>query len=332
MQNELSIYIPCYNSEKYIGETLSSLANQTFKDFDCVVMDNCSSDKTVEIARNYKDKFKNLEIITNPRIIIGEENFNQCLRHARREFLCIYHSDDIYEPNIVEKSIKFLKKYPECGMVSTMAKVVNENGKTVTGKINLAPRLKRLKKETYEFKEILQSVLDTGFSYAVFPSIMMRRKAIESTEGFEYDKYRYASDAALWIKISASHKVGIINEHLVRYRCHPGQGTQLLVKSDKFIPDIMRVMRYYRKTLRRMGLMKNYNGFIAHHLSLLCAKRMYASNITYVDQLYCLALKHFVKSNFSFRKEYCITVKFLIKLTVFLIILVPLGLSSANDS
>ena len=117
------INIPTFNNEKTIRQTLYSILNQTYKNIKIRVIDNGSTDKTLFIIKKLRSK--KISIIKN-NSKKGMYNLAKAYE-SKKNYLCIYHSDDIYHKKIVEEQIKFLKNNKNVVLVSTKANIINEN-------------------------------------------------------------------------------------------------------------------------------------------------------------------------------------------------------------
>jgi glycosyltransferase involved in cell wall biosynthesis len=136
----VSICIPVYNSENTIGKTISSLTCQTYKNIEIIIVDNCSSDASVEIVRKFKDP--RIRLIQNDsHLPCGEYNWNRCFPLAKGEYLAIFHADDVYMPDMILRQIETFKMNPTLGGVFTQGNIINENDEVI-GKFKLPPKLR----------------------------------------------------------------------------------------------------------------------------------------------------------------------------------------------
>ena len=108
----ISIVVPMYNVEKYIGECLESILAQTFQDFEVIVVDDCSTDKSVEIAESYTKKFGDrLKIYINEQNSGASATRNKGLWLSRGEYVFFMDSDDLILPDGLEKTYKIAKYF-----------------------------------------------------------------------------------------------------------------------------------------------------------------------------------------------------------------------------
>ena len=131
----VSVCIPVYNSEDTIARSISSVLEQSYQDFECVVVDNDSSDSTVKRVRAFKDD--RIRIVRNPTNIGMVGNHNECLRQARGELLQFVHGDDWLLPNCLARMVRTFDN-PAVGFAFAPRHVetVNEEWKTRYGQLH----------------------------------------------------------------------------------------------------------------------------------------------------------------------------------------------------
>jgi glycosyltransferase involved in cell wall biosynthesis len=127
----VSILTPIYNSEKYIAETLDSIVNQTFKDWEVILMDGASKDRTLEIARSYAEKHPNIRIFSAP-----DEGpydaFHKALPHARGDFISmVCASDGLFDKHWLELCVDAFDKDSEISIVWGVPMDITEDGRIV---------------------------------------------------------------------------------------------------------------------------------------------------------------------------------------------------------
>ena len=187
-----------YNSEKYLREAIDSIYNQTFKDWEIIFIDNCSTDSTKEIVLSYDEKIKYFK--TDRNIPLGEaRNFG--LQKCKGEYLAFLDTDDIWLQDKLERQISLLDSNPDLQMCYSGAIWIDENGKEIN---------RDLPKAT------------TGY---VFPSqlkryeVNMQSVVIRNNIPIEFNtKMEFSPDFDLFMQIMSRYRVGVEREPLIKYR------------------------------------------------------------------------------------------------------------------
>jgi len=236
------ICIPTFNAETTIGDTLSSILKQSYNNLLIQIIDNFSTDSTLKIAKSFND----------PRIIIrrnkknfgGEANFTRCIKFSTGKYTAIYHADDIYEENIVEKQVDFLERNLNAGAVFTQATLINELGKKIRNH-NGIPFMEQSKTHCYDFQTVFKLILKYS-NFLIFPSAMVRTKIYKrEIRKWRYNLFLSGSDLDVWLRIAKSHMIGILPNRLMRYRISPTQGSAFLLRERKFRSHLFLVLDYY---------------------------------------------------------------------------------------
>jgi len=263
----VSVCIPTYNKAGYLRKSLESIINQTYANLEIIVSDNASTDGTKELADEYVKKY-GVRYYRNAKTVDAFDNFNRCINLAHGEFIAIYHSDDIYEVNIVEKEANFLQSHSSAGAVFTLGSSINEKGETI-GTFNLPKELKG--KDIYTFKDVYITLLKNGNIFLLCPSCMVRKDIHKEVGFYDVRKFGRPADLAMYLKILERFPIGIIDESLLKYRISKTQGTTqwqyLRTKRD----DTFLVMEYFleskvlqgisieKKVLRRYEARKSFD-------------------------------------------------------------------------
>ncbi len=196
--------MPVYNSRKFVAESIRSLLDQTFADFDLIIVDDGSTDSSTEIIAGFTDP--RIRVLTNDKnqgIVFSR---NKGLAEIRGEFYAPFDSDDIASNDKLEKQVKYLDAHPEITMIGSWAKMMDESNKTLNKRWKLTSK-----------PELIPSIM-LFRNYFVHSSLLVRRKAIENTNyepGLDVvEDYKFCADLAF------SHPVSIFPDYLLKYRVH----------------------------------------------------------------------------------------------------------------
>lgn len=269
----VSICIPTWNSARYLRRTLDSIIAQTYANLEVIISDNASGDETVAIANEYGAKY-GFKVFVNAENNGAFNNWNRLIELAQGKYVAIYHSDDIYEPSIVEESVAFLEREPQAGLVSTLATVIDEAGKEhypVKSPAGVMPS------QLYGFAESFRAVLRNGGDriFLVTPSVMVRRRLYLELGAFDTSGcFGSAGDYEMWLRIASSNQVAVIPRPLMRYRVHSTQGSEQELRHNVALPDILMVLDAYAGLLVDPELSEEY----AIYRSWACLKTAVKQN------------------------------------------------------
>ncbi|MGE3261143.1 MAG: glycosyltransferase family 2 protein [Bacteriovoracia bacterium] len=202
----VTVLLPVYNAEKYLAEAISSVLAQTFTDFELLIVDDGSTDRSPEIIHGLRD--------TRIRYLRNEENqklirtLNRGLKEAKGEFIARMDSDDICFPQRLERQLQFFRREPDTAVAGSFAIRIDEN--SVHGAVINRPVGNDLARNVWLPTPLLH------------PTVMMRRSVVD--RGFIYDENcLHCEDYDFWIRIA---KAGLRIENLpapmLYYRVHGG--------------------------------------------------------------------------------------------------------------
>ena len=217
----VSVCVAAYNVEQFVADSLRSILDQTYRNMEVVVVDDGSADHTFDVLQSFRDeRLRCIRLATNSG---GFQAMNRAVSEARGEFVAIYHSDDTYEPTIVEREVAYLTSHPSSGAVFTMYHMMTAQG-VVFGSVDLPSGLAGREQLTGD--EIIPYQVRLGNVMFCTPSVMLRRDVFASVGPFDAETWDIVADLDLWLRILRVYPVGIINEHLLHYRHNSAQWTQ----------------------------------------------------------------------------------------------------------
>lgn len=205
----VSIIIPLYNSEKYIAEAIESVINQTYKNWELLIVDDCSTDKSREIVKKYASQNKQIQLIES------EVNFggparprNIGLKKATGKYIAFCDDDDLWLPEKLEIQVDFLEKNPDYLLVSS-------NSKTFPDGTN--NNLFLLKNKQLKFNELVKG------NKIINSSVLMQKSVIEKIGYIDEKPIVIAmEDYDYWLRLLAykDNSAFILKKTLILYRIH----------------------------------------------------------------------------------------------------------------
>lgn len=231
----VSVIIPVYNAEFYIGQTLDSITSQNIQNFEVIVVDDGSTDQTATIVKNRPEAF--VHYFYQDRSGGPAKPRNRAIEMSRSDYIAVFDSDDLMLPNKLSTAVSLLNEHQSVGMVFTDFNVIDEENKIIRSNF-LKPyvSLHSLSYQETDFcgRKINANDVFQGLIYNNFvgtSGVVARKKALLKAGGF-LEKVRNADDKLMWIKIAEHFDMIYLPEVYHLYRSRKGSIT-LLGKEEK---------------------------------------------------------------------------------------------------
>lgn len=221
MEHQVSIILPAYNAEKYIGLAIESILHQTLKNFELVVVNDASTDSTKSIIEMYASKDSRIKVINNERNLYIGGALNKALAVSSNEFVARMDADDIAEPTRLEKQLNVLLSDDSIAVVGANIELIDEEGKTL-GKREYPNTNAKLKSKIFKY---------SPFAH---PVVMFRKSAVLEFGGYDPTKSP-SEDLDLWFKIGTKYKFASVNECLLKYRVFKNSHSNKRLKNTELI-------------------------------------------------------------------------------------------------
>ncbi|WP_244940092.1 glycosyltransferase [Herbaspirillum seropedicae] len=235
------VCVPTYNSARTLRETLLSLTAQSYPNLKIKVVDNASDDDTAKVVAAVADN--RIELHRHAVNVGAEENFSRCIALGEGKYTAIFHADDVYEPQMLEKQVAFLEANSVAGGVFTEAKMIDETGQPV-GSIRQPADL-AASGPLFDFKQLYKAILRHS-NFLICPSFLARTDVYQrEVISWRGELFGSSSDLDVWIRILRHHPCGILPEPLMRYRISASQGSAS-VRQGVGRADFFRVIDYYQ--------------------------------------------------------------------------------------
>lgn len=203
----VSVFIPVYNREAYVGAAIESVLRQSFQDFEILLIDDGSTDLSVEVLRSYDDR--RIRVVRNERNLGQPETRNRGLALARGQYIAMLDSDDVARPDRLSRQVAFLDRHQDCVEVGGWTRSMDEAGHL----------LKKTKRQPPAPDDVHAQLL---FRCSLSHTTIMGRTDV-------LRKYRYrksflrCQDYDLHVRLARHHAIANIPHILTHVRVHPGQ-------------------------------------------------------------------------------------------------------------
>lgn len=205
-----SVVIPVYNKAPYIAKAIQSVLDQTFTDFELVVVDDGSKDDSVTIVTNSLEGQPHCRLIRQENWGVSMAR-NKGVAVSNGDYLCFLDADDWWEPTFLEELSKLIVEFPDAGIYGTNYTIVNEaKHKTRVAKIGV--------EEDFEkgYINYCKAYASTMYMPLWTGAVCIPRPIFEMTDGFAKG-IKLGEDFLLWIHIALNHKVVFLNKPLANY-------------------------------------------------------------------------------------------------------------------
>ncbi len=207
MEPIVSIILPTYNwKSEWLSESINSVLNQTFKDFELIIVNDASTNDIEKTILEYKNKDKRIVYLKNEKNLKIAGSLNKWIEHSKWKYIARIDDDDIRDDaNKLKKQVEFMDNNPEYGVCwVSLLKCINEKWEIFST---------RIYKSDYE--DIRNIMLQT--SPLAHPSVLIRKSVF--VKCWMYDPSCITEDYDLWCRIGRSYKICNINSH-IKYRVH----------------------------------------------------------------------------------------------------------------
>jgi|SRR6476469_6259985 len=248
---KISVIIPVYAVEKYIAATVQSVLYQTYKNFEILIIDDASPDRSIEICEQFTDD--RIIIIRQPnRGLPGARNTG--IRHAKGEYLALLDGDDLWLPEKLEKHVEHLENYPYVGVSFSRSAFIDEAGNPL-GTYQM-PKLKDVTPSNVLCRNPISNGSAAVIRREVFEDIKFSDNLYGTVEDFYFDERLRqskadATDVDCWLRmaIQTRWKIEGIPEALTLYRVNSGGLSANILNQFAALEKVMEKARSYAPEL-----------------------------------------------------------------------------------
>jgi glycosyltransferase involved in cell wall biosynthesis len=243
----VSVVIPSYNHEAFVGDTIKSILSQSYPEFEIVVTDDGSRDRTPDVIRAFTDRRINLEVLD--RNCGASTAVNSAIRRSRGTYVCFLASDDYFLPGKLDKQAAFLSSNSSVAAVFGLPQFIDERGAT------LSPH-STFNRDVFKtpFKEGLRSRAQWLRHFFFHgnclcqPTAMIRRAVLDDV-GFFDPRLANLPDFDFWVRLCMRHEIYVIPEELTAMRILHNNRNMSAARPDsmlRYMFELSRILAHYR--------------------------------------------------------------------------------------
>lgn len=207
----VSVVMPLYNAKQYLVPAIESILSQTLKNFELILINDASTDKTLRIINKFKKKDKRIRVINNRKNLRMAQSLNLGIEAAESDIIARMDQDDIAFPDRLIAQYTFLKKHPKVAVVGNDIILIDEDDEVI-GKRTYPTTSKGLKKIMFRY---------SPFAH---PTVMFRKNALKKIGGYSNDKHP-CEDIDLWFRLGKRYEFASIPQFLLKYRISLNSGS-----------------------------------------------------------------------------------------------------------
>lgn len=216
-QPKVSVVMSVYNGKKYLREAVESILNQTFRDFEFIIVDDGSCDNTLEILKDYAEKDSRIKIIKNEKNIGLTKSLNKAIQEAKGEYIARMDADDISLPERLKAQMLAMEKGRKNGLIGCDVIIIDEHGNEI--KKVIVPRV--------DLNNYLRKK-----NCLVHGSLFILKKALQGVGNYS-DEMIFAQDYDLLLKISTKYSISFVGDFLYKLRRDKNN-----ISHKKFFPQL----------------------------------------------------------------------------------------------
>lgn len=220
MEPLVSVIMPSYNAEHYIGEAIESVLCQTYKNWELLAIEDCSSDHTLDVIRSYQDE--RIRVFCNSENLGIADSTNRGILESRGKYIALLDDDDIAEKDRLMLQVAYLEQHPQADILGGRTTLIDEKG-------NVVERLKEPRNNPKYIKAVLLfSCMDFMNSTA-----MIRKEFILHNNLYYRNGCYGMQDYRFYMESSKIGTITTINEFLLRHRIHNNNETEKNLRDHK---------------------------------------------------------------------------------------------------
>jgi len=227
MQKTVSIFIPAYNAAAYLEETIRGIVDQTFQDWDLVVVDNASTDSTPDILLRLAAELRDprIRFLTNQNTLSMVENWNIGLQHTKGEFIKMICADDIPAKDCLARQVRALREHPRAILASGARMIINSQGKKLFVRNGVGGT------GIYNGKDIIHKCIKAATNIIGDPVCTMWRRSATIQLGLFDTSVFYCTDMEYWLRLLSVGDLYYDSKPVGLYRIHKNATTVKIAKS-----------------------------------------------------------------------------------------------------
>jgi glycosyltransferase involved in cell wall biosynthesis len=228
--------MPVYNAERYVGKAIESILNQTFENFELLIVNDGSTDGSLAILREYAERDRRVRLTSRPNAgLVGSRN--ELLDAARSDLVACMDADDVSLPDRLEKQVEYLQRHPECVLVGSRVMIIDPDGQPL-----------QVMGQHFEHEAIDRAFMNGEGQIIYNPSVMFWKRVALQVGAYRRG-FDPAEDLDLFLRMAEVGRLANFPQPLLAYREHLGKAGHVHVQRQS-----LGVRKALEEAYRRRGL------------------------------------------------------------------------------
>lgn len=230
---KISVVLPVYNAAEYLELALNSILTQTYKNFEFIIVDDCSTDGSFKILQEYANKYKKIKLFRNKKNRGVSETVKKAIRQCRGEFIARMDADDVSLPTRLEKQLEYLEQNTETVALGGQCLIIDSENR-ITGNKTFPNSFEDIYKYIFHFIPVQQ------------PTLMIARNRLPKRFVYYVDGMNTAEEVELFFKLFNYGKVENLPDTVLLYRIHDKNTSMKNVKETFLLTLVARIKAIFR--------------------------------------------------------------------------------------
>ena len=232
-QPAVSVIMSVYNAEKYVGDAIESILNQSFTDFEFLLLDDGSTDNSLQIISAYKDN--RIKVFSQENKGVNESR-NILINKAQGQFIALLDADDMALPDRLQRQYTYMMQHPKCAVLGMSAEKFGDDTGIIQG---------------FDAKFINRTAEDILYNHKISivnPTSMIRASVLQQVDTPVYKSYALSEDFNLWLRMSYYGSIDNLPQMGIKYRVHNSSYSydkQIALRQSVFF-SIVAVYEHYK--------------------------------------------------------------------------------------
>jgi Glycosyl transferase family 2 len=267
----VSIVVPARDAAFYLPEALRSIVGQRYRPIEVIVMDDASTDDTRAVAEAFGPPVS----VHSQREAKGiYDNANDGITRACGDYVAVFHADDVYLPDIVQREVEYLEANPTVSAVFASDIFIDAHG-TERGRLELPADVPPATPLPYA--RVLNALLEHKNRFLRCPGAMVRKAAYDDVGLYRQDLFRNTADLEMWLRLARRDAIAVLGDHLFQYRFGHGSSSgryhQLRVTPENFFAILDRELEQGGREVAKPEALRAYEAHRAEDTLMIAASQ-----------------------------------------------------------